>query len=484
MSQIFTIEHDKVVIKKLALETLEGDLTVAGTLTVDNLVVLNASETAESVSADFGNWAVKEEVDLLTKGLSWSWTNSTVHLGYRTNNRLWTSGNMDIDQNRSYMIDGVSVLSANELSSQVTRSNLKQVGILKSLQVTGDTALAEVAYFNSGLGRVGINTDEPNSTLSIVDNNVEVVIGSPRDGIAELGTYTNSDLEIITDNTPRITIKTGGQIVFGNPATNNADVRIYGTLHVETVVSDNRVDRYQPLEFKTNREQSIYGQGFIWTGSGDTRRLVMAANPDRLLCSESFDIGTDQSYYVGGVPVLSAVGLGSSVTKSNLSKLGTLEDLNVEGEATFLSHINASRAVINAKTIVFNDGQEFTISNGKLASNNKISFTVADDETYYADAQEIAIGNRHNPHRSVKIFGSVSIGINNSDDDVDLAIKGNIKFADKKFVTGTSAPVSGTFNKGDICWNQTPVADNYVGWICIEDGAPGRWLPFGAIARS
>lgn len=483
MSQIFTIENDKVVIKKLALEELAGDLTVSGTLTVDNLVVKNAPEVTESVSADFGNWAVKEEVDLLTKGLSWSWVNGTVHLGYRRNNRLWTSGNMDLDQNRSYMIDGVTVLSANELSSQVTKSNLKQVGTLKSLQVTGDTALAEVAYFNSGLGRMGINTDAPNGTVSIVDNNVEVVIGSPRDGIAELGTYTNSDLEIITDNTPRITVKTGGQVVFGNPATNNADVRIYGTLHVETVVSDNRVDRYQPLEFKTSREQSIYGQGIIWTGSGDTRRLVMAANPDRLLCSESFDIGIDQSYYVGGAPVLSAVGLGATVTKSNLSKLGTLEELNVEGEATFLSHINASRAVINAKSIVFNDGSEFTITNGKLASNSKISFTVSEDETYYADTQEIAIGNRHNTSRPVKIFGSVSIGINNSDEDVDLAVKGNIKFADKKFVTGPSAPTAGTFAKGDICWNQNPVADNYVGWICIEDGAPGKWLPFGSIAR-
>jgi len=42
MSQIFSIENDKVVIKKLALETLEGNLTVAGTLTVDNLIVTNA----------------------------------------------------------------------------------------------------------------------------------------------------------------------------------------------------------------------------------------------------------------------------------------------------------------------------------------------------------------------------------------------------------------------------------------------------------
>lgn len=132
MSQIFTIEHDKVVIKKLALETLEGNISHLGeldlsgpvninsTLTVDTLKVKHL-ETEGGVDTKFGEWAVKEEADLLTKGLSWSWVNGTVHLAYRTNNRLWTSGHMDIDQNRSYMVDGVAVLSANELSPELQR---------------------------------------------------------------------------------------------------------------------------------------------------------------------------------------------------------------------------------------------------------------------------------------------------------------------------------------------------------------------------
>lgn len=482
MSQIFTIENDRVVIKKLALETLDGDLSVSGTLTVDNLVVLSAPQ-ADSDTTTLGNWAVHDEADLLGKEFSWTWSHGSVQLGYRPGNRLWTNSDFDLERGKSFMVDGVAVLSANELSSQVTKSRLREVGTLKSLNVTGDTALGEFAVFNSSLNRLGLNTEEPNGTLSIVDNNVEFVVNSPRDNSIEVGTYTNSDLHIVTDNTSRIVLKNSGEVIFGNPSTNNANVKIYGTLHVETVVADNRLDRYASLEFKSSREQSIFGQGLLWTGTGNMRQLVMRTGPERLYTTEAFDIGVDQSYHVGGVPVLSAVGLGTTVTQSNLSRVGTLEELNVDGEATFLSRINASRAILNAKTILFNDGQEFTITNSKLAASNNMSFNVSDDEIFYADLKEIAIGNKQNVHRPVKIFGKLSIGVNMAEEDVDLTVKGDVRIANKKFATGTAIPTQGSFIKGDICWNQTPTPDNYVGWICVEDGAPGQWLPFGAIAR-
>jgi hypothetical protein len=483
MSQIFTIENDRVVIKKLALEELSGDLTVSGTLTVDNLVVKNSEETEKPVLENFGNWEESHEPDLQTKGFSWTWANGTTHLAYRNGGRIWTSGHIDLEPTKSFMIDGIAVLSKNELGSQITKSKLKEVGSLKDLTVLGNTALGEFAIFNATVNRLGLNTEEPNGTFSVVENNVELVVTSQKENVGHIGTHTNSDLEIISDNTTRITVKNNGQIIFGNPSTNNADVRIYGTLHVETVVADNRIDRYQPLEFRSSKDAGIYGQGLVWTGQGSARRLVMLANPDRIFSSESFDLATDQSYHIGGVSVLSSVGLGKSVTQSNLSKLGTLENLAVEGETVFLGDVNASRSVINAKSILFNDGDEFTITNSKLNGNRKISFSVNNDETYYADLNEIIIGNKQNIRRPVKVFGQMSVGINNPEEGVDLAVKGNIQFSNKKFVTGPSVPTSGNFNKGDICWNENPVADNYVGWICIEAGAPGRWLPFGSIAR-
>jgi hypothetical protein len=186
---------------------------------------------------------------------------------------------------------------------------------------------------------------------------------------------------------------------------------------------------------------------------------------------------------INGNSVLSAKGLGPNVTQSNISKLGTLEELNVEGEATFMNRINASRAILNAKVILFNDGSEFTISNGLLSSNRNVSVDILGQEKFYADQNEIVIGSKQDSKKPVKVFGQLTVGINNPPEGVDFAVSGNIQFANKKFVTGAAIPTSGSFSKGDICWNSNPTVDNYVGWICIEDGAPGQWLPFGAISR-
>jgi len=56
-----------------------------------------------------------------------------------------------------------------------------------------------------------------------------------------------------------------------------------------------------------------------------------------------------------------------------------------------------------------------------------------------------------------------------------------LSFANKKFITGTSKPNAGTYRKGDICWNSDPEATAYIGWVCIKEGTPGEWLPFGQI---
>jgi hypothetical protein len=492
MSQIFTIENDKVVIQKLALENLEGNIVhlgelslsgpveVTGILTADTIKVKNLI-TETGVNTNFGTWVVNNEADLSGKGLSWTWGEGNVQLAYKSGNRLWSNSDIDIDADKSFMIDGVAVLSKSELNSQVTKSRLKEVGTLRSLTVSGDVALAEFAIFNSTVNRLGLNTDEPNGTLSIVENDVEIIAGSAKDGQGMFGTYTNHDLELISDNTTRIKIKNNGQVIFGNESTKNADVRIYGTLTVDTVVSDNRIDRYSPLEFKTSRDQAIYGQGLIWTGTGGTRQFIMRAGPDRLWTTESLDLAEDQSYFINNKAVLSTSALGDSVTISNLSKLGVLEDLTVQGEATFMDRLNATRSIIHAKNILFNDGDEFTITNSKLSSSNSISLEVAGDEAFYAGSQEITIGNKQNTRRPVKLFGPVSVGVNSPDADVDLSVKGSIKFSDKKFVTGDNIPTAGSFNKGDICWNDNPTPGNYIGWVCIQTGSPGQWVPFGEI---
>ena len=482
MSQIFTIQDNKVVIKTLAVEQVQGDLTISGTLTVDSLNVLN-DDPKSALAHDFGNWSSLEETDLYDKGINWTWGAQKVTLGYRSGARLWSSADFDIAENKALMIGGVPVLTKDSLGGGITKSNIKELGTLRTLKVVGDVTLADFAVFNSSFNRLGLNTDSPNGTLSVVDNNVEIVVTSPRDNVAQIGTYTSHDLELVSDNLTRITLKNNGQVIFGNEQTHNADVKIYGTLTVDTVVADNRIDRFSPLEFKATKDTAIYGRGLIWTGTGSMRQFIMRSDPDRIWSSESIDLAEDQSYMINGVSVISGKGLGSSVTQSNISKLGTLEELNVGGEATFYDRINATRSVIDAKTIQFTDNFEFIIRNGVLTSNNKISVDINGLEKFYTDQNETVIGDKRDNKRPVKVFGPLTVNINTTPEDVDFAVSGHIQFANKKFTTGSAVPTTGSFSKGDICWNSTPTQDNYIGWVCIETGSPGQWLPFGMIAR-
>jgi hypothetical protein len=427
-------------------------------------------------------WTGGPEIDINGAGLSWESSAGIVKLVYRVGTKVWTNGDIDLEESRSYKIGDISVLSQGELGATITSSSLQEVGALQYLDVLGDTSLAEFAYFNASSQRFGLNTFTPNAKLSILDNDIEIVAGSLKFGSASIGTYTNHDLHIISDNTPRITLKNTGEVVMGSAVTNNADVYIYGKLTVQTIISDTRVDRYSPLEFIAKRDTSIYGQGLLWSGTGAQRHLIMMANPDRLQSSEHFELARDRSYYIDETMVLNATTLGNTVVNSSISKLGTLSSLAVQGPATFLGDIDATHSNIRAKSLLLTTGlQTLTVSGNRLNASDHLSVAVAEDEVFYADSRDITIGNSQNKSRAVKIFGQVSVGVNSADSDVEFAVGGNYSLGGKKFISATSAPSQGTFAKGDVCWNESPAPGNYVGWVCVLDGAPGEWMPFGAI---
>lgn len=493
MANILNIQDDKVVISKLALQEIEGAVTHTGTLnligdasirknlTIDgvlfaetiqvkNLITDAPLQTPDNTS----QWYHETEVGLNGKGLSWSWGDQTAQLVYRTGNRIWANTCFDIPADKTYNINNMPVIGVNSLGPQIIKSSLKQVGNLRSLNVVGDTTLSEFAYFNSTIGRLGLNTSEPNGILSLVtDNDVEVIIDTIND-VASIGTYNNHDFSISTDNVPRVVFTKDGPIIFGTELS-NADVTIHGTLKVDSLVSDNRIERASPLEFKSTKDAGAFGLGLIWTGSGSVKQFLLKPDPVRLWTSEGYD--ADNGYYANGYSVLTKDTLGETVVNSNLRTLGELTSLSVNG----IARINET---LIANVLQSTDGNDLiSISPSKINANNKLSMFVNDDEIYYSDANEIVIGNKFNSKRPVKVFGPVSIGTTTPDPSVDLTVSGNVKINNKKFIIGTSAPTNGEFSKGDICWNQDPKEGGFVGWICINSGAPGKWATFGSIGK-
>jgi len=489
MAQIFHIEDKTVSISNLSLSATQGlvthtgnysitgnvsvasDATIGGTLNVGTLKVKNL--IADNNSTDSGNWVSALDSDLTGKGFSWSHTNGQTQLIYRAGGRLWSNANLDIGSSNTYNINNIPVISATALGGTITKSSLTSLGTLNKLSVAGDTTLGDFLFVNSTFNRLGIGTEEPNFTIDILDNNVNIVIGSPNSGIAHFGTHSNDDMAIISDGIERITVKKNGEVNIGNPVNGGAVLNVYGTLHATNVVTDSRIDRTHALQFLATKENSIYGLGLVWAGAGAPRQLIMANSPERLHSTESFDIAAGKFYYIDSRPVLSSTALGSGITNSSLTTLGTLQNLSVDGTASL------NELVVNQITI--SEGIKL-VQNG-IDSQNQIKLTSQGSEILYGDINEINIGDKLIQAKPVKVFGPLSVNINNPDPTLQFSVNGDVSLGGRRFTSGKTAPTSGIFNAGDMCWNSEPKASSYVGWICITPGTPGQWLSFGMIAN-
>lgn len=61
-----------------------------------------------------------------------------------------------------------------------------------------------------------------------------------------------------------------------------------------------------------------------------------------------------------------------------------------------------------------------------------------------------------------------------------LMIGANMTTA-RRHTSGSAAPATGDWARGDVCWNTSPSAGGFVGWSCAVAGNPGTWKGFGLI---
>jgi hypothetical protein len=502
MNQLLSINDDTLVINKLQLNWTTGTVTHVGNSSVEgkfsvkgaatfNDIVANGNITADTLtvknlinesgqSVEPGSWNFNKESDLNGKGFNWTWGDGNIQLVYRSGGRLWTNGVFDVAAGSSYNIDNIPVITSGSLGATITESNLTTVGTLESLEVSGDTVLGEFAFFSSTFNRLGIGTEEPNAAISIIENNVEITIGSLTSSLATIGTYSNHDLAITTDNLARITVKKNGDVHIGDEYSKTGVLRVYGSLYVDNLVTDTRLDRITPLQFQVSEDNKIYGLGLVWTGPNSTKQLTMKAGPDRLFSSESIDIGAEQSYYINGQPALSSSGLGPSVVSSKLTSVGILDSLVVSGNAEVQGVLKANNTTF--RSVVLNDGvNSISMTPNGISSINTISITSSNFHILSGGGDMIVIGDKTNQRKPVKVFGPLSVNINNPDPTLSFSVGGDVNIGDKRFTKGINAPTSGNFELGDICWNSKPQAESYIGWVCVSAGAPGQWLPFGSI---
>jgi len=253
------------------------------------------------------------------------------------------------------------------------------------------------------------------------------------------------------------------------------------------------------LEFFGTAKNTPYDKGLMWTGVGNAKLFVLQSNPDRFHSNIGIDLAANACFSIDKTSVLSTTELGRTVVDSNLKKVGTLKNLNTIGSLNINSFIvydpSTNRLCIgksigNAVFSVANNSVEFIVEPGATAAdigtytNSGLNIrTDNTDRISITSNGNISLGLKGNTETKINMYGRVGIGVTSVESDVSLSTSGAVKFQNKKFEVGPNIPSTGVYNKGDIVWNENPIAGSNVGWICVVSGTPGQWKTFGAISN-
>jgi hypothetical protein len=87
---------------------------------------------------------------------------------------------------------------------------LKRVGVLDDLQVRGETLITNTLFVSSQ--RIGINTLEPGYTLTLWDDDIELILGKKQTGIGQIGTTRNQSVVLTSNLKNNLLLKPDGSV--------------------------------------------------------------------------------------------------------------------------------------------------------------------------------------------------------------------------------------------------------------------------------
>ena len=108
---------------------------------------------------------------------------------------------------------GRLMLSADTLGPGVINSNIRKLGNLVELNVSGDSYLGDVMIVSSS-GKVGINTEEVPGALSVWDEDAEFSLVKTKSRMMFAGSTRNTSVTLGSNNRDQIVLKTDGTLEF------------------------------------------------------------------------------------------------------------------------------------------------------------------------------------------------------------------------------------------------------------------------------
>lgn len=274
---VLVVHNNGIAVSDASIQTITNPLSVRGDLKVFGEVFAERLEVHE-LSADIRNERTSplefkaENNSLNGKGLIWTGIDYTKQFVYN-DNRLWSSEDIDLNRDKIYRIENIPVLTLTNLGTSVVNSNLQTVGNLQGLAVTGNVTIDNYVYWESSSERLGIGTESPNGKIALADLDHEFIIDYDLERKYKLGTYTTSGLDIITDDTTRISIDANGNISIKESMSVNGSISI----NVKNAGNDADITTAGPIRMQNKKfevAEAVPGTGNYIKGD-----IIYNSNP-------------------------------------------------------------------------------------------------------------------------------------------------------------------------------------------------------------
>jgi hypothetical protein len=279
--QQILIKDDGVHINSLSVDRV-NNLTVSGTVTskIIKTDILEVKEIKADIKFEKDVPIVFSGDNLEGKGLLWSGQGNTKQFIYASNpDRFFSSENLDFARGKGITVNNIKLFDESSLGPTIVKSNLREVGRLNGLIVDGSVSIGQYLMFNNETNRLGLGTEEPNGAFSIAEDGIEVIIGTKDFNKGYIGTYASHQFDIVTDNSSRISVSAGGNILLGNPKLPPVQVSVHGKLAVRVSTPDPEVDLHIAGSVKFGNRLQKVDRSYPTAGSYNNGDIVWNSEP-------------------------------------------------------------------------------------------------------------------------------------------------------------------------------------------------------------